>query len=130
MVCAVARTSYLLRSDISKHVPSAAKKKVAKLYQIGLLTFLAGFAIWNVDNIFCNTLTEWKKAIGWPVAFLLEGASRFPPNPFVPSAEIYKQGIHGGMPSRYAFLQFVGPSPTHPDFAGYWLVLDDVSNNL
>lgn len=75
MVCAVARTSYLLRSDISKHVPSAAKKKMARMYQIGLLTFLAGFAIWNVDNIFCNTLTEWKRAIGWPVAFLLEGHS-------------------------------------------------------
>jgi len=45
------------------------------MYQTGFITFLAGFAIWNVDNIYCSTLTEWKKAVGWPTAFLLEGTN-------------------------------------------------------
>lgn len=75
MVCTAVRTLYLFRSDISKDVPPVVKNKMGKIYQTGLLTFLAGFAIWNVDNIYCSTLTEWKKSVGWPIAFLLEGAS-------------------------------------------------------
>jgi dihydroceramidase len=58
---------YLIHSDISKDVPPVVKKRMGKIYQTGLLTFLAGFAIWNVDNIYCSTLTEWKKAVGWPL---------------------------------------------------------------
>ena len=75
MASSVLRTLYLIHSDIS-NVPPVVKK-MGKLYQIGLYTFLTGFAAWNVDNICCSTLTEWKKAVGWPVAFVLEGASRF-----------------------------------------------------
>ena len=66
---------YLIHSDISKNVPPAVKKRIGKMYQTGFMTFLAGFAIWNLDNIYCSTLTEWKKAVGWPTAFLLEGTS-------------------------------------------------------
>jgi dihydroceramidase len=39
----------------------------------GVAIFALGFVIWNIDNIFCSTLTGWKFTIGWPVAFLLEG---------------------------------------------------------
>ena len=66
-----------MRSDISRNVPPVVKGKMSKIYQTGLLTFLTGFAIWNVDNIYCGTLTEWKRAIGWPLAFLLEGPHKF-----------------------------------------------------
>jgi dihydroceramidase len=34
---------------------------------------LAGFVIWNIDNIFCHHLTTTKKAILLPWAVLLEG---------------------------------------------------------
>ncbi|KAJ3480423.1 hypothetical protein NLI96_g8364 [Meripilus lineatus] len=34
--------------------------------------FALGFFVWNLDNIFCKTITRWKIAIGWPAAFLLE----------------------------------------------------------
>lgn len=77
MICTALRTLYLIRSDISKDVPPVVKEKIGGMYRKGLLTFLVGFAIWNVDNIYCSTLTEWKRAVGWPVAFLLEGASPF-----------------------------------------------------
>lgn len=75
MFFTVLRTVYLMRSDVSKNVPPAAKMKMSKMYKIGLLTFLTGFAVWNLDNIYCSALTEWKHAVGWPVAFLLEGHS-------------------------------------------------------
>ena len=77
MVTIAVRILYLNRSELSKSVPHATKKKMGKIYQTGLVTFLAGFAIWNLDNIYCSTLTEWKKAVGWPTAFLLEGSGGF-----------------------------------------------------
>ena len=40
---------------------------------IGLTVFVAGFAIWNLDNIFCNQLRRWRRAVGLPWAVLLEG---------------------------------------------------------
>jgi len=90
MVFLVSRTVYLIHSDISKNVPPVAKKRMGKIYQAGLLTFLAGFAIWNLDNIYCNTLTEWKQAVGWPAAFLLEGVNGSLVSLLTSSAETYK----------------------------------------
>ena len=90
MVSAALRTMYLIHSDIMKNVPPVVKKRIGKIYQTGFLIFLAGFAIWNVDNIYCNTLTEWKKAIGWPTAFLLEGAGCSPVSLPISSAETYE----------------------------------------
>lgn len=43
---------YLIHSDISKDVPPTVKKRIGKMYRTGFITFLAGFAIWNVDNIY------------------------------------------------------------------------------
>jgi len=34
--------------------------------------FVSGFAIWNVDNILCSSITATKRAIGMPLSFLLE----------------------------------------------------------
>ena len=83
------RTLYLVHSDISKDVPPVVKKRMGNLYQSGCLTFLVGFAIWNLDNIYCSTLTEWKKAVGWPAAFLLEGANSFTLSFWIALAETY-----------------------------------------
>jgi dihydroceramidase len=41
---------------------------------MGAWLFVFGFVVWNLDNIFCTALTRQKVAIGWPSAFLLEGA--------------------------------------------------------
>lgn len=40
---------------------------------IGLSVFLGGFFIWNLDNVFCSTIRQWRRSLGLPVAFLLEG---------------------------------------------------------
>jgi dihydroceramidase len=39
----------------------------------GLSMFLGGFGIWNLDNIFCGTLREWRQQIGLPWGVFLEG---------------------------------------------------------
>ncbi|KAH9923668.1 alkaline phytoceramidase [Fomitopsis serialis] len=70
------RTVYLLRNpNIAKRVPPPAKATVARLFWSGAATFALGFFIWNLDNIFCDTITRWKHVLGWPAAFVLEGHS-------------------------------------------------------
>lgn len=40
---------------------------------VGLTTFLSGFAIWQLDNMFCSRLRSWRRKIGLPWGVLLEG---------------------------------------------------------
>jgi dihydroceramidase len=39
----------------------------------GLITFVGGFAIWNLDNHFCPKLRGWRRDIGLPWGIFLEG---------------------------------------------------------
>ncbi|ODH50329.1 hypothetical protein GX48_03603 [Paracoccidioides brasiliensis] len=39
----------------------------------GLVSFLGGFAIWNLDTMFCSRLRGWRREIGLPWGILLEG---------------------------------------------------------
>jgi dihydroceramidase len=39
----------------------------------GLTVFLGGFAVWNLDNIYCSTLRRWRYDVGLPWGILLEG---------------------------------------------------------
>jgi len=39
----------------------------------GLSVFLGGFALWNLDNIYCSKLRSWRHEIGLPWGILLEG---------------------------------------------------------
>ena len=43
------------------------------LVAFGLSIFLGGFYIWNLDNIYCSTLRRWRRSIGMPWGFVLEG---------------------------------------------------------
>ncbi len=54
-------------------IPLHDKRTVGNLFLKGALTFAFGFFVWNLDNIFCGTVTRWKHNVGWPVAFILEG---------------------------------------------------------
>jgi dihydroceramidase len=54
-------------------IPLQSKQTIGSLFLTGALTFAFGFFVWNLDNIFCNTVTSWKHAVGWPLAFVLEG---------------------------------------------------------
>ncbi|KAJ3828415.1 ceramidase [Lentinula raphanica] len=73
--CAI-RIAYLLKWSPVRHtLPENKKNVIASMFSTGALTFAFGFFVWNLDIIFCDTLTRWKRIIGWPTAFLLEGHS-------------------------------------------------------
>ncbi|KAK5734853.1 alkaline ceramidase ydc1 [Elasticomyces elasticus] len=40
---------------------------------VGLSVFLGGFGIWNLDNIYCSQVRQWRYEIGLPWGILLEG---------------------------------------------------------
>ncbi|KAL6708444.1 alkaline ceramidase ydc1 [Coniothyrium glycines] len=44
-----------------------------KMILLGLGIFLGGFAIWHLDNEHCSTLIGWRRSIGMPWGFVLEG---------------------------------------------------------
>lgn len=39
----------------------------------GLITFLGGFLIWNLDNAYCPKLRGWRQHVGLPWGIFLEG---------------------------------------------------------
>lgn len=51
----------------------AILKEMWLFVAFGLATFLGGFALWGVDNVYCSTLRHWRREIGMPWGFLLEG---------------------------------------------------------
>ncbi|XPS75050.1 alkaline ceramidase ydc1 [Ascochyta lentis] len=44
-----------------------------KMITAGLSIFLGGFAVWHLDNVHCSKLIRWRREIGMPWGFLLEG---------------------------------------------------------
>lgn len=49
------------------------RSMIRKSYHFGATIFLLGFAIWNVDNIFCDQLRIIRAKVGYPLAMLVEG---------------------------------------------------------
>lgn len=39
----------------------------------GLVIFLGGFLLWNLDNSYCSSLRQWRNQLGLPWGVLLEG---------------------------------------------------------
>jgi dihydroceramidase len=48
-------------------------KNMWLLVGFGVSIFLGGFALWGVDNVYCSTLRSWRRQIGMPWGFFLEG---------------------------------------------------------
>ncbi|KPI40798.1 Alkaline ceramidase 3 [Cyphellophora attinorum] len=44
-----------------------------KMIPFGLLSVASGFLVWNLDNIYCDDLRRWRRAVGLPWGILLEG---------------------------------------------------------
>jgi dihydroceramidase len=117
------RIYYLLTlSDVGKRVPADKKKTIATLFGSGVAQFVFAFLLWNLDNIFCDTVTQWKVSLGWPLAFLLEGHSWW----HIVSADYsgfrslsdvhYLVHCKNLYPSYYSFIVLTG-------FTGQWNVL-------
>ena len=74
MVAMLLREVYLLSwSEASRTIPDKKKAAMLEILKTGVLTFLFGFFVWNLDNIFCNPWTRIKRGVGWPAAFFMEG---------------------------------------------------------
>lgn len=43
------------------------------LIGVGLSTFLGGFGLWHMDNVFCSQLRLWRRELGLPWGIVLEG---------------------------------------------------------
>ncbi|KAI0281231.1 ceramidase [Russula aff. rugulosa BPL654] len=71
MVGTFLREAYLLKA--SRTIPDKKKAAIVEVLRTGVFTFLFGFFVWNLDNIFCDPWTRIKRAVGWPTAFLMEG---------------------------------------------------------
>lgn len=48
-------------------------KTMYQMIPVGLGSIALGFFIWNLDNAFCPTLRQWRRAVGLPWGILLEG---------------------------------------------------------
>jgi hypothetical protein len=68
-------THTLKYSKASSGIPPETKTMIGKLFATGAALFALGFLIWNMDNTYCISLTDIKRTIGYPTAFLLEGTS-------------------------------------------------------
>jgi dihydroceramidase len=76
MIGTLVREAHLLYwSEASRTIPDKKKAAIIQVLRTGAITFLFGFFVWNLDNIFCNPWTRIKHAVGWPIAFFLEGRS-------------------------------------------------------
>jgi len=74
MIVTLLREVYLVGwSEASRTIPDKKKAAIIEVLRTGLVTFLFGFLVWNLDNIFCGPWTRIKHAVGWPVAFFMEG---------------------------------------------------------
>ncbi|KAL2020696.1 hypothetical protein VTK56DRAFT_8092 [Thermocarpiscus australiensis] len=65
-----------LRPKMSKRNPAECDRHMREMWKLaltGILMFLAGFFIWNMDNIYCHHLTTTKKRILLPWSVVLEG---------------------------------------------------------
>ncbi|PLW23396.1 hypothetical protein PCASD_11888 [Puccinia coronata f. sp. avenae] len=67
-------TFYAIRTAPEKTYREQKNKADAWNYQLlGFFTPLAGFLVWNIDNIFCDQISQLKERLGTPWSFVLEG---------------------------------------------------------
>ena len=61
------------RQQYENERDSAILKQMWQFVAFGLSVFLGGFAIWGLDNVYCSSLRRWRREIGMPWGFFLEG---------------------------------------------------------
>ena len=52
---------------------TAILRQMWTMIACGLSIFLGGFLLWHLDNEHCSTLRRWRREVGMPWGFLLEG---------------------------------------------------------
>lgn len=69
IACVFFRTVFLMRTQVEDEL---ALRNMKKLATVGATTFVAGFALWLVDDGACGWLTRMREWTGMPVGFVLE----------------------------------------------------------
>ncbi|PHH58709.1 hypothetical protein CDD81_4800 [Ophiocordyceps australis] len=76
----VFRSMWIMEMQVRPKLESAGRdgachelKTVWIMVATGLSIFVAGFGVWNVDNVLCDQLRQWRRAMGLPWAIVLEG---------------------------------------------------------
>jgi len=71
---ATCRAAYIVHIAPEKTYREQRNKADAKRYILtGSAIFLLGFLIWNIDNLFCDGISQLKESLGAPWSFVLEG---------------------------------------------------------
>lgn len=78
MLMLVYRVETLIRhpNEGQSVLPPEKIVEIRKVLGFGSITFITGFIIWHLDNIFYTNITRWKLALGWPAAFLPRGVAK------------------------------------------------------
>jgi dihydroceramidase len=63
------KVSFVIPDRISN---SSVRSDLTRLAIFGAVSFLTGFTLWNIDQIFCSSITQAKRSIGMPWSFVLE----------------------------------------------------------
>ena len=69
MIVLLFHSMYLMEKFVRKQSVEAVTL-MWKMVAYGLSVFLGGFALWNIDNIYCNELRRFRRKIGMPWGFL------------------------------------------------------------
>ncbi|KAH9809663.1 ceramidase [Melampsora americana] len=68
-----AKVAYSIRQLPSNtFIEKKHKEDIKRCEYTGFWVFLISFGIWNLDNLFCDQLTRWKKTLGFPNSIILE----------------------------------------------------------
>jgi len=69
-------TEVEVKSALRKRVPAECDQRMRKIRTLaisGILMFLGGFFLWNMDNIFCHHLIQARNQMKLPWSIILEG---------------------------------------------------------
>lgn len=55
--------------------PAAREQRlvIRRVFNSGAIIFISAFGIWNIDNVYCDWLRSTRKAVGFPLAHLING---------------------------------------------------------
>lgn len=63
LVLAVVGRAILLLHKVSAQESMYERAQMKKLLILAAAGFIVGFTLWNIDNIFCSTLRDWRKTV-------------------------------------------------------------------
>ncbi|KAF3086337.1 hypothetical protein TWF569_000763 [Orbilia oligospora] len=71
MITLLSHSMYMMETHTRGKNP-AATNLMWKMVIWGICVFLAGFGVWNLDNIYCQQLRRWRREVGMPWGFVSE----------------------------------------------------------